>query len=172
MSRKFKVGDKVRAITNYYGVTNLDNNYIGEIKNISTDEKYISVRTVSCIDLLHYHYFTDLSTEHFELIEENKQMQEKQFHELEEGKQYRLLHGGEKDHGYVYELRDGRLYNKIKGKFSSVPFNTKVRFVESKTEKFRLDTLEFDVVLGPRQAQIGCQQVSREDLLEFARRVR
>lgn len=97
--------------------------------------------------------------------------QEKQFHELKQGVTYRLLHGGEKDHGYTYILRDGRLFNTINNRYSSVPFNNRVRFIEHKQEKFRLTTLEFDVILGPRQGKIGCQTISREDLLEFSRRV-
>jgi len=101
----------------------------------------------------------------------NSNQLEYQFHQLEEGKEYRLLHGGEKDHGYIYEIRDGRLFNKIKGRFSLLPFNNKVRFIESITKKFNLSTLEFDVVLGPRQARIGCQTISKEDLLEFSRLV-
>ena len=91
----------------------------------------------------------------------------KQFHELEEGKVYRLLHGGERDHGYNYELRNGVLYNKDGRRNSSVPFNNKVRFIEHIIEHFNLDSLEYVVEMMPRFAKIGCQTVLKKDLRKF-----
>lgn len=160
MDRKFKVGDKVR----YKGLNlycDIRTNDIKTVREITGSGNGIYLEGV----------YGWLENELFELVKEKNNMEEKQFHELEEGKQYRLLHGGERDHGYIYEIRDGKLFNKIKGRFSSVPFNNKVRFVESITKKFNLSTLEFDVIFGPRQAKIGCQTISKEDLLEFSRLV-
>ena len=171
----FRVGDTVEAIQdNYYTQTTANNRWVGIVTRVNCTGSFDAntVSTRSRLRSMRLRQYKSLRPQYFRVKELAQMIDYEEtlgFHELEDDKEYRLLHGGEKDHGYIYELRDGRLFNKIKRRFSVVPFNNKVRFVESVTKKFNLSTLEFDIILGPQQAKIGCQNVSKEDLLEFSR---
>lgn len=91
-----------------------------------------------------------------------------QFHNLEENKNYRVLHNGEKDHGYNYTLKNGLLFNLSKGKNSSLGFNKNIRFIETEHKFLRLESLDYEVEFHSRGAKIGCQNVSIDDLKEIA----
>lgn len=90
------------------------------------------------------------------------------FDQLEESKQYRVLHGGEKDHGYTYTLRNGVLFNLTKGKNSSLGFNRNIKFIAS-NEKFKeYSSIDFTVEFHSRGLKVGCQDISKEDAFELA----
>lgn len=95
------------------------------------------------------------------------------FSDLKEGVQYRMLHGGERDHGYDYELRDGSLYNISRGRTSSVPFNLKTKFSAIETPyTFKVDSLEFPVECFSDKIVVGCQTLSIDDVYEVFRFVK
>ena len=91
-----------------------------------------------------------------------------EFSQLENGKVYRMLHGGEKDHGYNYILKDGILFNQNKRKPSSVPFNMKTRFIETENKFLKLESLDYEIEFHSRGLKIGCQNLSVEDAKEIA----
>jgi hypothetical protein len=92
-----------------------------------------------------------------------------EFNQLETGKVYRMLHGGEKDHGYNYQLLpDGTLFNRSKNRRSGVPFSLKTRFIETENKFLKLASLDFEIEFHSKGAKIGCQNVSIEDLKEIA----
>ena len=93
------------------------------------------------------------------------------FDQLEEGIRYRMLHGGQRDHGYNYQLQNGVLYNMNKGKPSSVPFNMNVRFIETGNKFLKLDSLNYEIEFHTRGLKIGCQQLSIEDAKEIAAQI-
>lgn len=86
----------------------------------------------------------------------------------DDGTLYRLLHGGEKDHGYNYSLRDGRLYNETMRRYSNVPFNAKIKFVKSDEKIKNYESLEYDVEFHSNGVKVGCQNITRNDAYSLA----
>ena len=90
------------------------------------------------------------------------------FHQLKEGTAYRVLHGGSKDHGSTYELRNGILFNRSKNKVSSLRFSKTIKFIEENIKLRNYDTLEFPVEMGVKTVKVGCQSLSIEDAVQLA----
>ncbi len=116
-------------------------------------------------------YSAEYLDKHFKVIGEKMKEKLLQFHELEEGKVYRLLHGGSRDHGYDYELRStGRLYNTSKGRTSSVIFDNSIRFKEVPRKDIRTyDSLDFEVEFGGWMLTVGCQSISKVSAIQLAK---
>ena len=91
-------------------------------------------------------------------------MKKLKFKDLKLNKKYRVLHGGEKDHGYTYikewnYLNDTyNLVNITKNKISSLDTKSLI-FVEV-DEKFRsYPTLDFKVEFTSKSIVVGCQTI-------------
>lgn len=112
------------------------------------------------------------SKEKLMLVEAKMEYKEEdllQFHELEEGKFYKLLHGGERDHGYTYILNSaGALYNTSKNRLSKTPFNVKTRFVESNEYVKKYPSLSYSAEFKDSCFKVGCQELTLEDAVELA----
>lgn len=67
---RFKVGDKVKAISNNYGVTTKSNNWIGIITRVDNDdEQWFDAKTTACEEIEHIgDTFYSLNSIDFELI--------------------------------------------------------------------------------------------------------
>ena len=68
MAKTFKVGDKVRAIDNHYGVTTLDYGFEGVIKHVSQNGA-LSIKQTKPMDRNIGLAWGGLSSEHFELVD-------------------------------------------------------------------------------------------------------
>ena len=90
------------------------------------------------------------------------------FDQLERGKFYRALHGGERDHGYNYTLNEGKLWNATKGKKSSLEYDKSLKFVATLDKFKRYDSLNFPVELTTKGVVVGCQTVDVDDALMLA----
>ena len=90
------------------------------------------------------------------------------FYDLQENEVYRALHGGEKDHGYTYTLKNGRLFNTSKNKVSSLGFNKNIKFIKENIKFKDYDTLEFPVEMGVKTVKVGCQSLSIKDAVQLA----
>ena len=90
------------------------------------------------------------------------------FDQLENGKMYRVLHNGEKDHGYSYCLNAGRLYNFDKQRFSSLGFNKNIKFIDENKKFYKVESLEFPIEFHSRGIKIGCQNITNSDALLIA----
>ena len=91
-----------------------------------------------------------------------------EFHQLKEFETYRVLHGGDKDHGSTYTLRNGILFNISKNKVSSLRFSRNIKFIKEDTKFKKYDTLEFIVEMGTRTVKVGCQALSIKDAVALA----
>ncbi len=67
-NKKFKVGDKVKAITNNYGITTIDNQWEGVITDISGDGHIDTITTNSINEGYLGTEFIDLNPDDFELV--------------------------------------------------------------------------------------------------------
>ena len=94
-------------------------------------------------------------------------MRKIKFDKMKQGKKYRLLHGGEKDHGFDYIKRYDyvndcfELFNLSKDKESSLnPCQYgKLIFIE-KEEKFKsYPNLDFKVEYTTQSIVVGCQTI-------------
>jgi hypothetical protein len=94
-----------------------------------------------------------------------------QFSELKEGKLYRLLHGGQKDHGYNYILKNGKLFNRTKNRDSSLSFNQSIRFIETENKFLNLDSLDYEVEFHSKGMKVGCQNLVIDDALILANEI-
>ena len=91
-----------------------------------------------------------------------------QFHELEENTFYRVLHAGQRDHGYNYKLVNGQLFNHTKNKLSSLGFNKSIRFISTDLKIMSFPSLDHDIEFHSRGLKIGCQDLSIIDAKEIA----
>jgi len=91
-----------------------------------------------------------------------------QFHELKKDTQYKMYFG-DRTHNYVYEMRNGRLYNISNSKFSDVAYSNAIRFKELETpKKMKYKSLEFNIEYFKNECIIGCQTVSKADMIAIA----
>ena len=66
--KKFKVGDKIRAITNNYGITTIDNQWEGVVTYVS-DEGITAIATNCTNEGYLGTEFIELNPDHFELVD-------------------------------------------------------------------------------------------------------
>jgi hypothetical protein len=177
---KFKVGDKVLINKNSTYYTDKNSTYyivsgrynpidtVGKVIAISSRSRVLNIRVLWSTGKYNTYSSIDLDLQTTKKKRKHKLKNLKQFHELEEGNFYRLLHGGDVDHGYDYQLVNGILRNVSKNKNSSVPFNTSTRFLETTQSLFKFDSLDHDVVFQDSGIKVGCQNLSIKDAKEIA----
>lgn len=160
----YKVGTKVELLVDYSGYKKGEVHTILKVQNNDECNGYFIKRPFNGMNFFY--------TEEVMLSTNRKRKRKlknlKQFHELEEGKFYRILHGGDVDHGYDYQLIKGVLRNVSKNRASSVPFNTSTRFLETTQSLFKFDSLDHDVVFQDGGIKVGCQNLSIKDAKEIA----
>lgn len=66
--KKFKKGNKVRAITNEYGITTVDNHWEGVITNVRDDGRIDAITTKHINEGYLSTEFIDLNPDDFELV--------------------------------------------------------------------------------------------------------
>jgi hypothetical protein len=168
---EFKIGDKFISKISIFGARTE-----GKIYEVVDKGTSINKNVVWYINDKGSRVWTE-NNENLEWIKEKSEVIDMEnlltFDQLQEGVCYRLLHGGEKDHGYNYVLKNGVLFNQNKGKNSSIPFNTKTRFIETKNKFLTLPSLdnEYIIEFHSKGAKVGCQNISIEDLKELAAQI-
>jgi len=72
--RTLRVGDKVKALTNRYGYTSIDNQWVGIVTSIyNTDNgtTYFSGDTITSVENIDEGIFDDLLPEYFKIIKQD-----------------------------------------------------------------------------------------------------
>jgi hypothetical protein len=95
----------------------------------------------------------------------------KRVFELESGKQYLGFFGNDtsnlKNHGYYYEIRDEKLFNLTKEKFSNT-INDFYLEVNNAPKREKYHSLDYAVDYRQHELKIGCQSIAPSIALEIA----
>lgn len=145
---KFKIGDKVRCINqkNYGAIS------VGEITEVTGISNNGNLR-LQCYDTDSFYY----DSVDFELVENPKLF----FYELEPGFLYEMIEKNQK----VY-IKDGKLVDLIDNKSLGKTYHFKC-LGKYEPNKLKLESLNYDVEFKENEIKVGCQTISKEDILKL-----